>query len=82
MLAALGVMDTVLPQGEVSFLWMRALLKLPAKAPNDGQKRLFRKSGFTVSSFGGKAFLVRGRSNVTGERVDSRSHQRLGLTSG
>lgn len=65
-LAALGVMEIVLPQREVSFLWMSALLKRPTKAPTDGQKRLFRKSGFTVSSFGGKAFLVRGRSNVTG----------------
>lgn len=64
-LAVLGMMDCA-PQREVGILWMSVLLKLATKAPNNGRHGSLEKSGFTGLSFCGKAFLIRGRSYVTG----------------
>ena len=55
---------------------MRALLIRLPQTPKDGQKCLF-----IGECFHGRAFLMRGGSNVTGREVGSQNPAGLGLTS-
>lgn len=78
-LAALGVREMV-PLKKMCFLDEHSS-RLAAEATTDGQKCLLEKMWLYKGILLSKAFLIRGRSKVTGGgRVCPRSQRSLGLT--